>query len=95
MILTELLATALGYIMGAIMMLLFFTPPITVIVMFVISLVKYICAKVKNKKVPNTFSKNETKKRGIKLILWSVAMVALVSAVVGFIVLMYYGIAYM
>lgn len=75
--------------------ILFFAIPIASVILFVISIYRYISAKKKNKAVPNTYSDNEIKKRKIMLIVMSVIVAILVTIVVGFIILLCIAIVYM
>lgn len=75
--------------------LLFFGIPAIVLVLFVVSLVRYVVAKRKNKKMPGSFSDSEIKKRQIMLIVLSVIVGVFVVVVVGFIALMFMAVAYM
>ena len=52
--------------------ILFFGIPAVVFVGFVISLIRFVSARSKNKKMPGTYSDNEIKKRKIMLIILSV-----------------------
>lgn len=75
--------------------ILFFAIPGILIVLFVISLYRYIFAKKQNKKVPGTFTPEEIKKRKTFLIVLSVVVGVLVVIVIGFIALLFMAVAYM
>ena len=66
----------------------FFAIPIILIVLFSISLYRYVSAKKQNKVAPGTFSDEEVKNRKVVLIVLSVVAGVLVAIVIGFIALM-------
>lgn len=74
---------------------IFFGIPLAAILFFIISLFRYICAKIKNKKEPGSFGTEEMKKRKILLIVSSVIVGVLVAVVVAFVVMIYMAVAYM
>ncbi len=74
---------------------IFYAIPVVLIVLFGISLYRYIYAKKQNKKAPGTFSPEEIKTRKIFLIVCSVIVVALLAVVIGFVVLLSRAVAYM
>ncbi len=74
---------------------LFFAIPLLFIVLFGISLFRYLSAKRQNKVTPGKFSDKEIKTRGIVLIVLSVILGIFVAVVLGFIGLMYMAVAYM
>lgn len=74
---------------------LFFVIPIIVTVLFVISLVMFITAKVKEKKVPGTYYPETIKARLIFLIVMSAIVVVVIGTILGFMALMASVIAYM
>lgn len=75
--------------------ILFFGIPAIVFVLFVISLVRYVSAKIKNKKIPGSFSESEIKKRKIMLIILSVIIGVFAVVVIGFTALLFMAVAYM
>lgn len=75
--------------------ILFFGIPAVVFVWFVISLIRFVSAKSKNKKMPGTYSDNEVKKRKIMLIILSVIIGVFAVVVIGFIALLFMAVAYM
>lgn len=74
---------------------LFFAIPLLFIVLFGISLFRYISAKRQNKATPGKFSDKEINTRGIILIVLSVILGIFVAVVLGFVGLMYMAVAYM
>ncbi len=75
--------------------ILFFAIPAILIILFGISLYRYVSAKKKNKKVPGTFSDEEMKKRKIVFIIFSIVSGVLAVVVIGFSVLLYMAVAFM
>ena len=75
--------------------ILFFGIPAIVFVLFVISLVRYAAAKIKNKKIPGSFSESEIKKRKIMLIILCVIIGVFAVVVIGFTALLFMAVAYM
>ena len=73
----------------------FFAMPILLIVLFGISLYRYLSAKKQNKAAPGTFSVDEIKKRKIVLIVLSVMAGVLTAIVIGFIALIFMAVAFM
>lgn len=73
----------------------FFAIPIILMVLFGISLYRYVSAKKQNKVAPGTFSDVEIKKRKIMLIVLSVIAGVLAVIVVGFIALLFMAVAFM
>ena len=74
---------------------IFFGIPLAAILFFIISLCRYIRAKIINKKEPGRFSTEEMNKRKILLIVSSVIVGVLVAVVVAFVVMIYMAVAYM
>lgn len=74
---------------------LFFAIPLLFIVLFGISLFRYISAKRQNRATPGKFSDKQIKTRGIILIVLSVILGIFVAVVLGFVGLMYMAVAYM
>ena len=74
---------------------LFFAMPAILLVLFGVSLYRYISAKKQNKKAPGTFPPEEIKKRKIFLIVLSVIVGVPTVIVIGFIAVMFMAIAYM
>ena len=75
--------------------ILFFAIPGILIILFGISLYRYISAKKHNKQIPGTFSPEEIKKRKIFLIVISVIAGLLTTVVIGFMVLLFIAVANM
>lgn len=73
----------------------FFAIPIILMVLFGISLYRFVSAKKQNKVAPGTFSDVEIKKRKIMLIVLSVIAGVLAVIVVGFIALLFMAVAFM
>lgn len=82
----------LGYLLYDI---LFFAIPAILVLLFGISLYRYISAKERNKKSPGTFSEKEIKMRKVLLIIFSVIAGVLAAVVIGLIILLYLAVAYM
>lgn len=75
--------------------LLFFGIPSALIVLFGVSLYRYLSAKRKNRQVPGTFSPEEIKRRKTVLVVLSVMTGILLVVVIAFTVLLSMAIAYM
>lgn len=75
--------------------ILLYATPIIFLVLFGISLYRYISAKKKNKVAPDTFSNSEIQKRKIMLIVMSVIAGVITVIVIGFIALLYMAVAFM
>ena len=75
--------------------ILFLAIPAIVIVLFGVSLYRYISAKKRNKNAPGTFPPEEIKKRKIFLIITSVILGVFVVVVIGFMALLFLAIAFM
>ncbi len=75
--------------------LLFFLIPVAVTVGFVVSLVRYIFAKSKNRKSPETYSPLEMSARCSALIVTSILMGIIIIFIISIIVLLNMAIAYM
>ena len=73
----------------------FFAIPIIWIVLFGISLYRYLSANKQNKVSPGTFSDDEIKKRKIMLFVLSVIAGVYAAIVIGFIALMFMAAAFM
>ncbi len=74
---------------------LFWAVPITVTVLFVISLCNYISAKKKNKEAPDTFSEDTMRKRKLFLIVMSALAGLIALMVIGLPALLYLAIGFM
>lgn len=74
---------------------LFFSIPIAVTAVFIVSLFLFLYAWIKNRKVPGSFSKQQIRSRSIFLIVMSVIFGILFLVVVGFIIMLMFSIAYM
>ena len=75
--------------------ILFFGIPIILIILFGISLYRYLSAKKQNKEMPGSFSDSEIKKRKVMLIILSAIAGVLSVIVIGFIGLLFMAVAYM
>ncbi|MBQ7922840.1 MAG: hypothetical protein IJ325_09755 [Clostridia bacterium] len=74
---------------------LYFLIPSAAILFFVISLVMYLYARRKNKRVPGTYTENQMKTRLICLIVSSVIAGVLALVVIGFMILLFMAVAFM
>ena len=74
---------------------IFFGIPLAAILFFIISLCRYISAKMKNKKEPCSFDTEEVNKRKKLLIISSVIVGVLAAVVVAFAVMLCMAVAYM
>ncbi len=81
--------------MVSIFALFFYSIPLAVIVAFIVSLCLFISAKVKNRAVPDTFSKSQITTRLVFLIVSSVFLGIIITVAIGLIALMYMAVAYM
>ena len=75
--------------------LFFFAIPAAIVILFGVSLFRYLAARRKNRRQPDSVSAEEMKRRKSFLIILSVMMAVLLAAVVGLISLLYLAIAYM
>ena len=75
--------------------ILFFAIPTIFLVLFGLSLYRYLSAKKANKKVPGTFSDEEMKKRKLFLIALSIVAGVLAVVVIGFLALLFMAVAFM
>ena len=75
--------------------ILFFGIPTALLVLFGISLYRYLFAKKQNKKVPGTVSEEEMKNRKITLSILSVIVGVFTVIVVGFMALLFMAVAFM
>ncbi len=74
---------------------LFFTIPVVLLTFWGISIYRYVSAKKRNSKDPETFSPSEMKTRKIVLIIASILAGVFIVIVIGFIVLLFSAIAFM
>jgi hypothetical protein len=74
---------------------LYFSIPAITLVLFVVSLYKYLSAKKANKKSPGTINDEALKRRKTMLIVTSVIFAALVAVIIGFISLLFLAVAFM
>lgn len=74
---------------------LYFSIPAITLVLWGVSLYKYLSAKKANKKAPGTISEDELKRRKTMLIVTSVIAAVLVAVIIGFIGLLFLAVAYM
>lgn len=75
--------------------ILFFAIPAILIVLFGVSLYRYLSAKKQNKATPGTYSLEEMTKRKLMLIISSVVAGILAVVVLGFVSLMFMAVAFM
>lgn len=69
--------------------------PIAAEAFLVVSIIRFILAKVKNKRVPNTYTDKQIKTRLILLIVSAAIYLTLIAVFIGFILLLFSSIAYM
>lgn len=74
---------------------LFFAVPAIWLILFGISLYRYISAKKQNKQMPGTFSPAEIKKRKVFLIVMSVVAGMILAMVIGLIAMLFMAVAFM
>lgn len=74
---------------------IFYGVPILALVFFCVSLVRYISAKRKNKRQPESVGAKELQRRKLLLIISSVIVGVFVFAIVGLIVLLHTAVAFM
>ena len=74
---------------------LLFGIPTLSLVLFFISLYRYVSAKRKNKRTPDTFSEAEMGERKMMLVIFSVVTGVLLSILIGLTVLLYLAVAFM
>ena len=75
--------------------ILFFTIPALLLVLFAVSLYRYVAAKKRNRAAPGTYTDGEMKKRKIILIVSAVAAGVLAAVVLGFMALLFLAVAFM
>ncbi len=75
--------------------ILFFAIPVVLLTFLGISIYRYVSAKKKNAKDPETFSPSEMKTRKIVLIIASVLAGVFLVIVIGFIALLFMAVAFM
>ena len=73
----------------------FWLVPTVALVGFIVSLVMYVCAKRKNKRVPGSYSEETLKARKITFIVFSSIAGAMLAAVIALVILLYMAVAYM
>ena len=73
----------------------FFAIPIVLLALLGVSIYRYVYAKRKNKKVPDTFSTEEIRIRKLILIVVSSVFGVFAAIVIGFVALMFLAVAYM
>lgn len=69
--------------------------PVAAIVLFVVSLVRYIRARRANRRAPDTYNKWQMTSRQVWLIVTSVIVGVMVLAVIGFAALLMMAVAFM
>ena len=75
--------------------ILFYSIPAAVIAFFVVSLIRYLRAKKKNRNMPGTYTDTQLKARRLCLIVSSVIAGVLVTVVLAFACLLFMAIAFM
>ncbi len=75
--------------------ILFFAIPIVLLTFWGISIYRFVSAKKKNARDPETFSSSEMKTRKIVLIIASVLAGVILAIVIGFIALLFMAVAFM
>lgn len=73
----------------------FFAIPIVLLALLGVSIYRYVYAKRKNKKVPDTFSTEEIRIRKLILIVVSAVFGVFAAIAIGFVALMFLAVAYM
>ena len=73
----------------------FFAIPIVLLALLGVSIYRYVYAKRKNKKAPDTFSAKEIRIRKLILIVVSAVFGVFAAIVIGFVALMFLAVAYM
>ena len=73
----------------------FFAIPIVLLALLGVSIYRYVYAKRKNKKAPDTFSAEEIRIRKLILIVVSAVFGVFAAIVIGFVALMFLAVAYM
>lgn len=68
--------------------IIFYGIPVAALLFFIVSLYRYIRAKIENRKKPGTYSSEELKNRKIQLIVSSLIVVVLVGVVIAFMALL-------
>ena len=74
---------------------LFFAVPVIWLILFGISLYRYISAKKQNKQMSGTFSPAEIKKRKVFLIVMSIVAGMILAMVIGLIAMLFMAVAFM
>ncbi len=75
--------------------LTFFSLPGGIVALFVVSLIRYLLAKNRNRTQPGTFSEKELRKRKLFAIVTGVITGVLVTVFAGILILLFMSIAYM
>lgn len=75
--------------------ILFFGIPAILLLLFGISVYRYVSAKKANREQPGTYSPEEMKKRKLLLIVSSAVAGVLVAVVIGFVALLFMAVAFM
>ena len=75
--------------------ILIFGLPIAAEAFLVVSIIRFILAKVKNKRVPDTYTDKQIKTRLILLIASAAIFITLIAVIIGFDILLFSAIAYM
>lgn len=74
---------------------LFFAIPLLLLVLWGISLYRYVSAKKQKRKISDAFPPEEIRKRAIVFVVLSVIISILITVVIGFMILLFMAVAYM
>ena len=69
--------------------------PVAAVVLFVVSLVRYIRARRANRRAPDTYDKGQMTSRLVWLIVTAVIMGIMVTVILGFMLLLFLAVAFM
>ncbi len=69
--------------------------PIAAEAFLAVSIFRFVSAKVKNKRVPNSYTDKQIKTRLILLIVSAAIFLTLIAVIIGFVLLLFSAIAYM
>ena len=81
--------------MARLLSYIFFLIPIAFFAFFAVSLIMFLVAKSKNKKVPGTYTESQIKGRKIMLVISAVIAGVLLAVIVALTILLYMAVAYM
>lgn len=85
----------MGLILLILLFLLFFCAPVSAISFFIVSLIRFISGKTKNKKIPNSIAPNRMYVRKICLIISSIIFGFFVAAIVTIIIIFSGAVSFM